>query len=63
MVFDNDEENKFEYTTIHTVSIQINLKAFKNTVDDLLNGVMSELGVNEDIIMLAFRNETNNPNH
>lgn len=37
LVFDTEEENRLEYTSIHN--------AFKKIVDDLLSELMAELGV------------------
>jgi hypothetical protein len=39
------------------------MQNFKELVEELLNGVMMELGVNESIIMLAFQQATENPVH
>lgn len=37
LIFDTEDENKFEYTGIHN--------QFKKIVDDLLSELMAELGV------------------
>jgi len=40
IVFDNEEENKLEFTTIHN--------DFCKIVEDLLNELMTELGITEE---------------
>jgi len=49
-VFDNDDENKFEYTTIHDVRIpSVNsLKQFQKIVDELLCELMAELEITQE---------------
>lgn len=52
IVFDNDDENKFEYTGIHDVSIQWlfqqSFKGFKKLVDELLCELMAELDITQE---------------
>jgi hypothetical protein len=48
IIFDNDDENKLEYTQIHNVSITSNyllFQDFKKIVDDLLCELMAELDI------------------
>ena len=52
--FDDEDEHKLEFTKIHNVSGTINdltivsfLKDFKKIVEDLLQELMSELGVSD----------------
>jgi hypothetical protein len=40
IVFDNEEENKLEYTSIHS--------QFKNLVDELIGCLIAELGVTQE---------------
>jgi hypothetical protein len=40
LVFDTEEENRLEYTSIHN--------QFKKIVDDLLSELMAELGVSQE---------------
>ena len=52
LVFDTDEENKFSYTDIHNVDIHFSVllnfkKAFKTTIEEILEGFISDIGVNE----------------
>ena len=52
IVFDNEDENKLEFTSVHNVSISqtVNtfLQDFKKLVESLLMELMGELGVTED---------------
>ena len=50
--FDSEDENKLEYTTIH--------KEFKNLTEGLIEGMLKELGANNDQFADAFAkaNET-----
>jgi len=53
--FDNEEENKLEFTKIH--------KDFKEMVEKLLEELMTELGVTEEQFYGACEAAKNNPNH
>ena len=44
IVFDNEEENKFEYTIIHNVCLDLN-QQFKELVGNLVDGMMEEIGM------------------
>lgn len=46
IVFDNEEENKFEYTVIHNVLI-FSSKEFKELVGTLVDGMMEEIGMDQ----------------
>lgn len=67
LIFDNEEENKLEFTIIHNVrfihSSWLPLQKFKKIVDDLLTELMSELGVSEDQFMDACEKASLNPLH
>jgi len=47
IVFDNEEENKFEYTIIHNVLIKI-MQEFKQLVGNLVDGMMEEIGMSQE---------------
>jgi len=55
VVFDNEEENKLEFTTIH--------KDFCKIVEDLLNELMTELGISEEQFAEACETAAANPIH
>ena len=55
LVFDTEEENRLEYTSIHN--------AFKKIVDDLLSELMAELGVTQDQFLDACTKASQNPLH
>jgi len=55
IVFDNEEENKLEYTSIH--------KDFKNLVDELIGCLIAELGVTQEQFMEACGQAKKNPVH
>ena len=65
IVFDNEDENKLEYTSIHNVSFyhSYTVQEFKKIVDDLLMELMSELGVTEEQFMEACDKASLNPLH
>ena len=48
IIFDNEEENKLEYTPIHY--------EFKKIVEDLIGELIAELGVTQEIFMAACSN-------
>ena len=49
IVFDNEEENKFEYTTIHG--------EFCDMVNSLLEGFLSEMGISPEEFVKVCQNE------
>ena len=53
IVFDNEEENKFEYTTIHNVT-HYPIQQFKELVGNLFDGMMQEVGLTEDRLILIL---------
>jgi hypothetical protein len=55
LVFDNEEENRLEYTSIHN--------QFKKIVDDLLSELMAELGVSQEQFVEACTKASQNPLH
>ena len=55
LVFDNEEENRLEYTSIHN--------NFKKIVDDLLSELMAELGVTQEQFLEACTKASANPLH
>ena len=65
IVFDNEDENKLEYTSIHNVRLYLSytVQQFKKIVDDLLMELMSELGVTEEQFMEACDKASLNPLH
>lgn len=54
-VFDDEDENKLEFTTIH--------KEFKKIVEDLLEELMTELGVSNEQFVEACQRAEANPIH
>ena len=55
IIFDNEEENKLEYTPIHG--------EFKKIVEDLIGELIAELGVTQEIFMQACETAGGNPIH
>lgn len=55
IIFDNEDENKLEYTPIH--------KEFKKMVEDLIGELLAELGVDQDTFMQACAKAEKNPIH
>jgi hypothetical protein len=55
IIFDNEEENKLEYTPIHN--------EFKKIVEDLIGELIAELGVTQEQFMQACANAESNPIH
>ena len=55
IIFDNEDENKLEYTPIHY--------QFKKIVEDLIGELLAELGVDQDIFMQACAKAEKNPLH
>lgn len=55
IVFDNEEENKLEYTKIHN--------DFKKLVEELIGCLLAELGVTQEIFMEACEKAGHNPIH
>mmetsp|Transcript_14246 Transcript_14246/g.19261 ORF Transcript_14246/g.19261 Transcript_14246/m.19261 type:complete len:106 (+) Transcript_14246:139-456(+) len=55
VIFDNEEENKLEFTQIH--------KDFKEMVEKLLGELMEELGVTEEQFFSACEQAKDNPLH
>lgn len=55
IIFDNEEENKLEFTQIH--------KEFKEMVEKLLGELMQELGVTEEHFYGACEAAKDNPLH
>ena len=53
--FDNEEENKLEYTKIHF--------DFKKLVEDLIGELIAELGVTQEQFMEACEKSAVNPIH
>ena len=50
IIFDDEEENKFEYFNIHKVfdwSFNV-CKKFKKMMEDLVDGLMNEVGIGEE---------------
>ena len=54
-VFDNEDENKLEFTTIHN--------EFKKLVESLLMELMNELGVTEEQFYESCDKASENPIH
>ena len=51
IVFDNQEENKFQYTTIHNVCLTQLIgfvQEFKELVGNLVDGMMMEIGMSQE---------------
>lgn len=55
IIFDNEEENKLEYTKIHS--------DFKNLVEELIGELIAELGVTQEQFMEACEKSASNPIH
>ena len=55
IIFDNEEENRLEYTPIHC--------QFKKLVEDLIGELIAELGVTQEIFMEACGKAESNPIH
>ena len=55
ILFDNEEENKLEYTPIHN--------QFKNLVEELIGHLLAELGVTQEQFMDACQKAFINPIH
>ena len=55
IIFDNEEENKLEYTPIHS--------EFKKIVEELICELIAELGVTQEIFLQACENAGKNPIH
>ena len=55
LIFDNEDENKLEYTPIHG--------EFKKLVEDLIGELIAELGVTQEIFMDACKNAEGNAIH
>jgi uncharacterized UPF0160 family protein len=55
IVFDNDDENKLEYSEIHN--------GFKRIVDDLLCDLMAEVEITQEQFLEAFEKAKSNPQH
>lgn len=54
-VFDDEEENKLEYTEVH--------KKFKKIVEEMLTNMLSEIGIDEEAFAAACIKSTSNPTH
>ena len=65
VAFDNEEENKLEFTGIHNVSISSSSykKEFKKIVENLLEELMRELGVTDQQFVDACEKAALNPIH
>ena len=55
IIFDNEEENKLEYTPVHN--------EFKNLVEDLIGCLLAELEVTQEQFMDACEKANKNPIH
>ena len=55
IIFDNEEENKLEYTPIHN--------EFKKIVEDLIGELIAELDVTQETFLQACENASGNPIH
>lgn len=55
VVFDDEDENKLEYTSIHN--------SFKKIVEEMLSNMLSEIGISEEIFAEACIKATKNPTH
>ena len=55
LVFDSEDENKLEYTVIHN--------KFKDMVDALLDGLLTELQVSPDLFLEAVKLGRQTPVH
>ena len=47
IVFDNEEENKFEHTIIHNV-LKFITQQFKELMGTLVDGMMEEIGMSQE---------------
>jgi len=66
IIFDDEEENKFTYTDVHNVRPMQKLliiQEFKKLIEGLVEGVMKELGINEDKFMEIMERGLKNPEH
>ena len=55
LVFDNEDENKLEYTTIH--------QEFFKLVDELLCELVAEMGITSEVFKAACESSAGNPAH
>lgn len=55
LVFDNEDENKLEYTSIH--------KNFIKLVDELLCELIAEVGIEREVFMEACQLSTHHKTH
>ena len=55
IVFDNEDENKLEYTSIHN--------EFKKLVEELIGELLAELGVTQEQFLEACGKASKNPIH
>ena len=55
IIFDNEDENKLEYTPVHT--------QFKQLVEELIGHLLAELGVTQEIFLEACDKASHNPIH
>ena len=55
IIFDNEDENKLEYTPYHS--------KFKLLVEELIGELLAELGVSQEIFMAACQKAEANPIH
>lgn len=55
IIFDDEEENKLEYTDIH--------KKFKVIVEEMLTNMLKEIGISEDLFAEACIKSATNPVH
>lgn len=55
IIFDNEDENKLEYTDIH--------RKFKQLVEELIGELLAELGVSQEIFLQACDKAEKNPIH
>ena len=66
VLFDNEEENKLEFTPVHNVSHLLShsfLKEFKKLVEGLLEELMRDLGVTDQQFVEACEKAAHNPIH
>lgn len=55
VIFDDEDENKLEYTDIH--------KKFKKLVEEMLTNMLNEIGISEETFAEACIKATSNPTH
>lgn len=55
IIFDDEDENKLEYTDIH--------KKFKKIVEEMLTNMLAEIGISEETFAEACIKSTTNPTH